>query len=415
MSEMTGSVLTTWTIAYRNPRANRFTRVTNWTGTWSQAVGMAQLFAEANPDAQVFYVPSRESELNGLVPAEDIANILVDSGKRVRIVEKGEIPAEMIARIPVRKVARERWTDRKPIADAAPAAPATPEQPAMVAKGASKPVRSAGRLITFPAAGIVRGSRVWRNSETGVEIIRGTNYGLTNVYYVCVPTSDFTVREMVAYDETFAAARSEAIRFAIAMRKVIATAYDLATAEDEQHGVIFHDTSTGVRVTWDRKGAEGGLVYRVTYPSRLGTHYYASAPTEAGALDCAAAANRLCRTRLDDAREQANAENIDRWIVGGPNCSRDCDTTAGRGAPHIRTCPRGAYIAAGSRSQWNHATPFIEAAHAEAVEMNGVAKQREQVRGWMDSHDLLDVPGHQLAAATLAAMTTDHVDALRAN
>jgi hypothetical protein len=411
MSEMTGSVATTWTIAYRNPRANRFTRVTNWTGTWSQAVGMAQLFAGADPDAQVFYVPSRESELNGLVPAEDIANILVDSGKRVRIVEKGEISDDMIARIPVRKVARERWIDRKPIADEAPAAPG---QPAMAAKGTSKPVRSAGRLITFPSIGIVKGSQAWRNSETGVEIIKGGNFYEVGLYYVCVPLLGGLGRNLVAYEDTFAAARSEAIRFAVSMRQVIAAAYDLAIAEDEQHGVIFHDASTGVRVTWGREGAEGGLVYRVTCPSRLGTHYYASAPTEARALDYAAAVNRLCRTRLDDAREQANAENIDRWIVGGPNCSQDCEATGPR-APHVLACPRGAYIAAGSRSQWNHATPFIEAALAEAAEMNACAEQREQVRGWMDSHDLFDVPGHQLAAATLAAITTDHVDALRAN
>jgi hypothetical protein len=110
----------TWTIAYRKPTANRWLRVTNWAGSWAQAVGMAQLFAEANPGVQVYYTSSREAELAGGVVAEDIGNILSETtGRRVRIVEGGELPADMIARIPAADVARNRWIDRKPIADPA--------------------------------------------------------------------------------------------------------------------------------------------------------------------------------------------------------------------------------------------------------------------------------------------------------
>lgn len=109
----------TWTIAYRKRTANRFLRVTNWVGSWAQAVAMAQVFGEANPDLQVWYTSSRDAELKGGVAIEDVANIMVDSGKRIRIVEGGELPAELIARIPAADVARQRWIDRQEIADPA--------------------------------------------------------------------------------------------------------------------------------------------------------------------------------------------------------------------------------------------------------------------------------------------------------
>lgn len=115
----------TWTIAYRKRTANRFLRVTNWSGSWAQALAMAQLFGEANPDLQVWYTSSRDAELKGGVSIEDVANIMVDSGKRIRIVEGGELPAEMIARIPAPDVARQRWIDRKPIAEPVPLVDAT--------------------------------------------------------------------------------------------------------------------------------------------------------------------------------------------------------------------------------------------------------------------------------------------------
>lgn len=80
-----------WTIAYRKPHANRFQRVTNWTGTWQEAVDMSGKFREANPELQVWYVSTREAEQTGYVPADDIGNILTDSGKRVRIIDDGKL------------------------------------------------------------------------------------------------------------------------------------------------------------------------------------------------------------------------------------------------------------------------------------------------------------------------------------
>jgi hypothetical protein len=106
----------TWTIAYRKRTANRFLRVSNWQGTWTQAVAMAAVFSETNPELQVYYVPTAEAEQDGATP-EDIGNVLVDSGKRIRIAEGGGVPDEMIARIPTPEAARERWLDGTEIAE----------------------------------------------------------------------------------------------------------------------------------------------------------------------------------------------------------------------------------------------------------------------------------------------------------
>jgi hypothetical protein len=117
---MNGIERANWTIAYRKPRANRFLRVATWSGTWSQAMGMRRLFATANPELEVYCTSSRAAEIEGFVIEEDCRNILVDSGRRVRIFETDvELPAEMVARIPAAEVARERWIDAEPIADAA--------------------------------------------------------------------------------------------------------------------------------------------------------------------------------------------------------------------------------------------------------------------------------------------------------
>jgi hypothetical protein len=82
----------TWTIAYRKPRANRFQRVTNWHGTWNDAYAVAREFANAFPELQVYYVPTLASE-NG----EDAGNVLVDSGKRVRIIDNGSLSGDVLA------------------------------------------------------------------------------------------------------------------------------------------------------------------------------------------------------------------------------------------------------------------------------------------------------------------------------
>jgi hypothetical protein len=126
----------TWTIAYRKRTANRFLRVSNWQGTWTQAVAMAAVFSETNPELQVYYVPTAEAEQDGATP-EDIGNVLVDSGKRIRIAEGGGVPDEMIARIPTPEAARERWLDGTEIAS--PAQVATDHDEAL-AIAASIPV-----------------------------------------------------------------------------------------------------------------------------------------------------------------------------------------------------------------------------------------------------------------------------------
>lgn len=127
---MTSTERANWTIAYRKRTANRFLRVSTWAGTWSQAVGMARLFGEANPDLEVYYTSSRTAEIEGFVIEEDRGNILVDSGRRVRIAETDiELPAEMIARIPNAETARERWIDGDEIVNVEGAEPAGPFVP----------------------------------------------------------------------------------------------------------------------------------------------------------------------------------------------------------------------------------------------------------------------------------------------
>jgi len=100
------SAQTTWTLAYRKPRANRFQRVTNWSGTWHQARELCGIYVDANPGLEVWYVPSAASERPG---HEDTGNILVESGRRVRIRETGELPAEILAQVPDATEAAERY------------------------------------------------------------------------------------------------------------------------------------------------------------------------------------------------------------------------------------------------------------------------------------------------------------------
>lgn len=158
---MTSTERANWTIAYRKRTANRFLRVSTWAGTWSQAVGMARLFGAANPDLEVYYTSNRAAEVEGFVAEEDVRNILVYSGRRIRIVETDvELPAEMIARIPAAEVARERWSDGDPIADAEGADPAGPFVPlAEVAARAGFEVREGRSLGGGPKVHLSRDGR----------------------------------------------------------------------------------------------------------------------------------------------------------------------------------------------------------------------------------------------------------------
>ena len=76
----------TWTIAYRKRSASRFQRVQNLATTWAIASKIGDAFKLAHPELQVYVTPTRgHDEAN---PShEDAFNILVDSGKRIRITE----------------------------------------------------------------------------------------------------------------------------------------------------------------------------------------------------------------------------------------------------------------------------------------------------------------------------------------
>lgn len=100
--------LWSWTIAYRmSKHANHFKRVTNWSGTWNAARIMAAEFEAHNPGAEVWYVPTAEYETyqRGMIESgafedtgisDDFGNILMDSGKRIKMRETGSVTDDMI-------------------------------------------------------------------------------------------------------------------------------------------------------------------------------------------------------------------------------------------------------------------------------------------------------------------------------
>jgi hypothetical protein len=96
-----------WTIAWRKRTANHFKRATNWAGTWAEAYEMAAAFGELHPDMQVYYTTTigyeqwmRDEIAAGTLVdhgySEDWGNIMVDSGKRIKVRETGVIEAELL-------------------------------------------------------------------------------------------------------------------------------------------------------------------------------------------------------------------------------------------------------------------------------------------------------------------------------
>lgn len=87
----------TWTVAYRNPRANHFKRVTDWSGTWDEACQMAGRVGAAHPELEVWYTSTKASEDAGWVHPDDCGNILVPSkrsryaSRRVQMRETGRL------------------------------------------------------------------------------------------------------------------------------------------------------------------------------------------------------------------------------------------------------------------------------------------------------------------------------------
>jgi hypothetical protein len=120
----------TWTLAYRNPRANRFQRVTNWSGTWHQAYYLAQALGQERPDLQVYYVTTQQAEneqnlrlacevAEGKISLElahsyleDHGNILVaETRRRVRMFETGTLSEAVLAQVMDATEARARYED----------------------------------------------------------------------------------------------------------------------------------------------------------------------------------------------------------------------------------------------------------------------------------------------------------------
>lgn len=90
---------------------------------------------------------------------------------------------------------------------------------------------SQARAITFPYVGEIKGSKVWRNTETGVEIIKGANFAEVGLYYVAVPALSSDARTVVTTADALAKAREYAARAAGTMREEIAAAYGEAVME----------------------------------------------------------------------------------------------------------------------------------------------------------------------------------------
>lgn len=88
------------------------------------------------------------------------------------------------------------------------------------------------RKLTFTNVGVIKGSRVWRNQETGVEIIKGKNFAEVGLYYVCVPTRDAAGRIVVTTCTTLATARKMAAIRAEQWRIRIRQAHTDACLED---------------------------------------------------------------------------------------------------------------------------------------------------------------------------------------
>lgn len=214
------------------------------------------------------------------------------------------------------------------------------------------------RKITFANVGIVQRSRVWLNSETGVEITKGANFPEVGLYYVSIPTPDG--RFVVTATRTLADARGWATEQVEQMRELIAKAYDDAHAA-RIPDVDFEDPATGVRILHLADGT-----WQVTRPTIEGTYAYAPVATADGAAAMAERTVTFMRIRLKNAHLHAIEENFARFAAGAPACSADCGYP-GRDAAHALTCPRRAYSVAGPWSQWSRAIRYITAAHAAAL------------------------------------------------
>lgn len=79
-----------WTIAWRTPGANRFLRYSNLAVSWNEAVKEAAKLRERKPELEVWYTTTREHD--DAHQNEDSHNILVESGRRVRVIDTPHLP-----------------------------------------------------------------------------------------------------------------------------------------------------------------------------------------------------------------------------------------------------------------------------------------------------------------------------------
>lgn len=87
-----------WTVAYRHPRANHIKRVPQLALTWEESYALARKVQEALPPGfEVYYVTTAEADAHGFTSEEDRGNVLVASGRRVRMRETGVLPEGVTA------------------------------------------------------------------------------------------------------------------------------------------------------------------------------------------------------------------------------------------------------------------------------------------------------------------------------
>src|SRR6185369_9641001 len=97
----------TWTLAWRKRTGPVFHRATDWSGTWEQAYQLARVLGDLHPELQVYYTSTAAYEADqaariaageiGPEYAEDHGNIMVESGKRVKIRDNGKIDQQALS------------------------------------------------------------------------------------------------------------------------------------------------------------------------------------------------------------------------------------------------------------------------------------------------------------------------------
>jgi hypothetical protein len=95
MMDATATIVTDtpcWTIAIRPTETRGIFHRVDLALTWSQAVDLAGYVHTLTPEAAVWYVPNRQAELTGYVHTDDVLNVMVHTGARIRIKDDGVLP-----------------------------------------------------------------------------------------------------------------------------------------------------------------------------------------------------------------------------------------------------------------------------------------------------------------------------------